>query len=741
MIRLQRLQLKTIRSSSAPKTQIRDATLKPILAATSATLALILSTPALAQTVDPEAGAETGDPVGGAEDPTIVVTGSLTDFGATKSDTPIVETARSISIETEQDFEEKGAQSLDDALTYSAGVTAEPFGFSTRGDFAQVRGLDAPEYRDNLQYLFGFYNTTRQDIYTLEQVEVLKGPASVLYGAGSPGGIINVVTKRPHGVTEGEVRFDYGSFDRKQIATDINIAIPGAEDKAQFRFVGILRDADTQIDEVNDDKLVIAPALTLRPARGTEFTILANYSDQDSDTAHQFLPVTGTLLPGPGGQEIDPYEYMGAPEFNAYNTESFALTLLFEQQLSDAFSIEAVGRYVDSQADYRQAWIAFQGNGVPRIDANGDGSWAFYLADNRSEQLAIDARLRGEFSTGPIDHELLVGVQRQDVFTDSDTAYLNSDTASPFAPDTLNVFNPTYAGAPTVEQVRQLQGNGPRNYVDSTGYYISDQMSLGSLVATAGVRFDDVTNRVENGATQKDDATSLSFGVLWRGPAGISPYVSYAESFEPVVGIDTVTNRQLLPQEGRQYEGGIKWQPPGVNALVTVSAFDIEVSNLPNPNSLVGGDSQQEGVSKVRGIEAEANALIGGLRLDGNVSYLDAKDPNGLPLTSISDWQASLFALYNFGGALDGLSFGGGVRYVGGNESNGISALTNNLLTYRVDGRTVGDLSLGYDFDRFSLRVTARNVTNEEYFAVCLVRGDCFPGEKRSINGSLTVAF
>jgi iron complex outermembrane receptor protein len=703
---------------------------KPFFAATTATIAMIAAAPVLAQ----DGSAETGDPTGEADDRTIVITGTLTDFGATKSDTPIVETARSISIETEQDFEEKGAQSLDDALTYSAGVTAEPFGFSTRGDFAQVRGLDAPEYRDNLQYLFGFYNTTRQDLYTLEQVEVLKGPASVLYGAGSPGGIINVVTKRPHGVTEGEVRFDYGSFNRKQIATDINIAIPGAEEEAQFRFVGLLRDADTQIDEVGDEKFVLAPALTLRPGLGTEVTILANYSKQDSDTAHQFLPVTGTLFPSASGQEIDPYEYMGAPGFNAYDTESFALSLILEQKLSEALSIEAVGRYVDSHADYRQAWVAFRGNGVPRIDANGDGGWTFYLADNRSEQLAADVRLRGEFSTGPIEHELLVGVQRQDVFTDSDTAYL-------YAAGTLNVFNPTYAGAPTVEQVRPFQGNGPRNYVDSTGYYISNQMSWGALVANAGVRFDDVTNRVENGTTQEDDATSLSFGLLWRGPAGLSPYVSYAESFEPVVGIDTITSQQLLPQEGRQYEAGIKWQPTGINALVTLSAFDIEVSNLPNPNSLVGGNSQQEGISKVRGIEFEGNALLGGLRIDANASYLDAEDPNGLPLTSISDWQASLFALYTFDRALDGLSLGGGLRYVGSNESNGISAIDDSLLTYRVGGRTVGDLSIGYDFDRFELRLTARNVTNEEYYSVCLVRGDCFPGEKRSINGSLTVNF
>lgn len=704
--------------------------MRALLATTTATFALAISASASAQ----DRSAQTGDPDDRAEEQTIVVTGALTDFGATKSDTPIVEVARSISVETQEDFQQKGAQSLDDTLTYTAGVTAEPFGFSTRGDFVQVRGLDAPEYRDNLQYLFGFYNNTRQDIYTLEQVEVLKGPASVLYGSGAPGGILNVVTKRPHGVTEGEVRLEYGSFDRKQIATDINIAVPGAEDEAQFRFVGLYRDSDSQIEEVKDNKFVLAPSFTARPAPGTEITILANYSDQESDTAHQFLPVTGTLFPSASGQEIDPYVYHGAPGFNTYDTQSFALSLIFEQELSQAFSLEGIGRYMTSDADYRQAWIAFTGNGVPRIDENGDGGWTYYLADNRSEQMAFDVRLRGEFNTGPIEHELLAGVQYQDVFTDSDTAYL-------YAAGTLNAFDPQYEDVLTVEEVRQFKGNGPRNYIDATGYYISDQMSLGNLVATAGVRFDQVTNAVEGGATQEDDATSFSLGLLYRGPAGISPYASYAESFQPVVGVDTITNTQLKPQEGRQYEVGLKWQPRGINALVTLAAFDIEISNLPNPNSLVGGASQQEGISKVRGAELEANALLGGLRLDGNVSYLDAEDPNGFALTSISDWQASLFALYDFDGALNGFSFGGGLRYVGGNESNGISALDGSLLTYRVDGRTVGDLSAGYDFGPFELRVTARNVTDEDYFSVCLVRGDCFPGERRSINGSLAFDF
>ncbi len=719
--------------------------MKTVFATTTAILAIVSATPALAEVTsasEAAAAAVAGDAEGDAgenaglpdEDNTIVVTGRLGGFGATKSDTPIVETARSISIETQRDFQQKGAQSLDDTLTYTAGVTAEPFGFSTRGDFVKVRGLDAPEYRDNLQYLFGYYNNTRQDIYTLEQVEVLKGPASVLYGAGAPGGILNVVTKRPHDTTGGELRVEYGSFDRKQVAGDINIAVPGAEDRAQFRLVGLYRDADSQIDAVKDNKFVIAPSFTVRPAPGTTITVLGNYSDQESDTAHQFLPVDGTLFPHASGQAIDPYVYHGAPGFNAYDTQSMALSLIFEQELSSTFSLEGIGRYMTSDAEYRQAWISFRGNGVPRIDANGDGGWTFYLADNRSEQMAFDMRVRGEFATGPIEHEVLAGVQYQDVFTDSDTAYL-------FDFRTLNAFDPQYANVPTVDEVRQLKGNNPRNFIDSTGYYLSDKMTLGNLVATAGVRFDDVVNRVENGSRQDDSATSLSFGLLYRGPAGISPYASYAESFQPVVGLDALTNQQLKPQEGRQYEVGVKWQPPGVNALVTLAAFDIEISNLPNPNALAGANSQQEGISKLRGVELEANALVGGLRLDGNVSYLDAEDPNGFTLSAISDWQASLFALYEFSGALDGLSLGGGIRYVGGNESNGISALTNSLLTYRVDGRTVGDLSAGYDFGPFELRVTARNVTDEDYFSVCLVRGDCFPGERRSINGSLAFTF
>jgi iron complex outermembrane receptor protein len=223
--------------------------------ATCSLLALATA-PASAQTADDQRPSLDRD--------VILVEGTLEKFGATKSETPILETARSISIETERDFRDKGFETLNDALTYMAGVTAKPFGFDMRGDFAAVRGLTVPEYRDNLQFLFGFYNNPRPELYLAEQVEVLKGPASVLYGAGSPGGIVNVVTKRPFDGSLAEVRGRVGNFDRYEIMGDFNTAIPGTADTGFARLTALYRNTGTQIDQVDEEKIVIAPSFSAR---------------------------------------------------------------------------------------------------------------------------------------------------------------------------------------------------------------------------------------------------------------------------------------------------------------------------------------------------------------------------------------------------------------------------------------------------------------------------------------------
>jgi iron complex outermembrane receptor protein len=680
------------------------------------------------------------------DDDVIVVTGQVSTFGATKSDTPILETSRSVSVITSEEWRERGALTLDDTLNYSAGVVGDTFGFSTRGDFPRVRGLNVPEYLDNIQVLFGFYNNARSDIYTLEQVEVLKGPASVLYGQGSPGGIINTVSKRagPDAIG-GEVFVEYGTYDRAQISGDVGMDLSG-DGRITGRVVGLYRDAGTQVDFVNDDAIVIAPSLTFDDGR-TVATILANYTDRRSDTAHQFLPLSATacvsddvtvsepnICAGNISQEVNPSLYVGEPGFNRYDTESFSLTGLLEHRFNDALSFVATGRYRDNSADYRQTWISFLGTGNPRLLPDGTAigrSW--YHAPASSNQFAIDARIRAKFETGPVEHEILAGVNYQTIDTLLEAGFLYA------RPTSFNVFNPVYDGSEIPAQALFDAVRGKSiNEIDSTGYYINDQMTIGDLVLNAGVRFDEL--ETGNGTTsQDDDATSFSFGALYRTPIGLNPYVNYSESFQAVIGNDSVTSEPLLPQEGEQIEVGVKFQPPGTRTYVTLAYFDIEQSNLPNPAGLPNAPSQQEGVAKIDGFELEAQTVLGDIFLEGAFSVIDTADPDGVRFPSVPEVQGSAWASWRpSSGPLAGFQLGGGVRFAEGNESTGTAFLAANgfaptPVLIETDGYTVFDGLLGYNFDRYSITLNARNIFDTEYYGTCLARGDCFPGEGRTI--------
>lgn len=685
---------------------------------------------------------------------TVTVTGTVSNFGATKSDIPILETARSVTVISADEFLERGALTLDDTLNYTAGVVGDTFGFSTRGDFPRVRGLGVPEYLDNIQVLFGNYNNARSDIYTLEQVEVLKGPASVLYGQGSPGGILNTVSKKAGRDTlERKIVLDYGTFDRIQAATDLGFDLSG-NGNLKGRIVALYRDSDTQVDFVNDDAIVLAPSLTFEN-NSTRITALVNYTDRQSDTAHQFLPLSLTgcesgdvqvseanVCAATAGREADASLYVGDPNFNAYDTESFAVTLFGERTLNEVFSLEATARYRDSDADYKQAWVSFLGAGTPRTTADGTAiarSW--YDAPASSEQFAIDARVRANFETGQITHEVLAGVNYQDVQTLQQAAYLYA------LPTTFNLFNPVYDGSEIPDDsVFDAARGRSESEIQTVGYYINDQMTVGDFVLTAGVRYDDV--ETGNGTTtQEDDSTSFSLGGLYKTSIGLNPYISYAESFLPVVGTDAVTNETLKPQEGKQIEVGFKYQPVGTRTYVTAAYFDIEQSNLPNPAALPNAASQQEGVAKISGFEVEGQTVIGDVYIDASYSILDTETADGERFPSIPENQGSLWAMWlPASAALKGFRFGGGVRYFGGNENAGISFLAANgfaptPVNIETDGATLVDVLVGYDFEAVSLTLNARNLLDTEYCGTCLARGDCFPGEGRTIVGRLAYRF
>ena len=242
-----------------------------------------------------------------------------------------------------------------------AGVTAETYGFATRGDWIRARGLQLPRYRDSIQELFGNYNTTRAEVYTLEQVEVLRGPASVLYGQGSPGGIVNYVSKTPRPEQFGEVFAQLGNFDRRQLGVDVNGPLDSGNEQVFGRFVGLYRDSDTQVDYVDDNTLVLMPSVAYMPSDDTSLTFIGLHQDTKSDTGSQFIPIEGTLEPLADGTYIDQDVYAGEPGFNRFDTQSTQITLLAEHAINDQLTVSGTALWRDGKADYHQAWPTFVG--------------------------------------------------------------------------------------------------------------------------------------------------------------------------------------------------------------------------------------------------------------------------------------------------------------------------------------------------------------------------------------------
>ena len=673
------------------------------------------------------------------------VVGQLSRYSALKADTPIMELARSVSVIDEADITQRGLFRLDQAYTYSPGVHGETFGFATRGDWVRVRGFDVPQYQDSLQSLFGNYNNTRPDIYTLEQVEILKGPASVLYGQGSPGGIVNVVSKRPKADAHHEIVAELGNFNRKQLAVDSTGAID-KDSKWLYRAVGVYRDTETQVDFVDDKTTVLAPSLTWRPSNKTNVSLLLNYTDTDGDTGAQFLPIQGTLNPAPNGDFIANDFYAGEPDFNKYDATTTSVTLLADHQINNIWSVEITSRYTDAEANYQQAWPSFIGGN--RYVLNADGSLyengtvprSFFRSDASSEQTAFDGRLRADFSTGDITHNVLIGTQYQNVTTDDDGYYafavgFDRVTRGPDATfgDTywINLFNPVYGNVPPDALLSTLYRDNPETKLIDTGFYISDHLSIGNLNATIGIRYDDASSETGD-AKQDDDATSLSAGLLYKTSLGLSPYVSYAESFQPVVGSNgNEDNPQpLKPQEGEQIEVGLKYQANNLPAALTLSAFEIEQTNLNDPSSLPGNFQQQRGTATIKGVELEGKISLNDVAIDINLSKLDTENAEGDHIASVPEKQASTWLSYE---PETGFRAGAGARYVGETWDG------TDLI--RTPSYTLLDFMLGYKLEQWNFSLNVRNATDKEYQSTCLTRGDCFPGRARTVIGRVAYTF
>jgi iron complex outermembrane recepter protein len=710
--------------------------------AVATSLSLLVASPASwAQATDPTTAAERANDLD-----EILVRGELTRYSATKSDTSVFETPQSISIETSEEILAKGYLNLTDALMYTAGTHGAPAGFDSRMDRYVIRGLEAPQFRDSLQTLFGRFNNARTEIYALEQVQILKGPSSVLYGKGPPSGLINAVSKLPLAERFHEIAAQVGTHDRKQVGIDTTGPIDD-EGRFLYRLTALYRDSDTFVDYVNDDAVMVAPSITARIGEDTSVTLLGYYQENETRTSQQFFPWAGTMTPAPNGTFFDDSLFYGEPGWDRYNTRNESLTLLANHQISDAWSVDATARYSSGKGDYKQAWPAFIGG--DRYVRNPDGSLyrdgmvprTFYDFVGESDQLAVDVRARATLQTGALAHKVLFGVQYQEVKGDNTRFYAfapgyDFGTGLPDATIGdeywINLFDPVYGNIPPQAVLDPFRLNDRPSVTEDVGFYVHDHMTFGNWILSVGLRGDSVDN--DTGfVRQKDDALSVNVGAMYEFANGVAPYASYSESFDPILGT-TFSGSPFDPQEGEQVEVGVKFQPANLNALFTLSYFDMKQKNLLSSDPINPGFSTQQNFVTVEGIEAEAVAKMGAFSLELNYSLLDAKTSEGDYLETVPDTQASGWVGYRGPERISGvLKAGFGLRYVGGKYDFGPPAYAPPYL--------LSDAMIGYEWGKWDFAVNGRNLSDKKYLAACLSRGDCFFGERRSVIAQVSVRF
>jgi iron complex outermembrane receptor protein len=526
---------------------------------------------------------------------------------ATKTDTPLHETPQSISVVTRERMEDMGAQNMQDALNYAAGVRSDAYGVDSRGDSFLIRGGFPDEYRDGLRRLFGFYTSnTRTDPYTLERIEVLRGPASMLYGQGSTAGIVNFVTKRPLAEAQREVGVQIGSFNRKQVQADLT----GPLDKDGewlYRLVAVGRTSDTQVDFVPDDRRLIAPSLTWRPNAATSLTLQAHWQQDRSGSTLQFFPWSGSLTPNPNGR-IPTSRFVGEPGFDRYDSDRSEFGWLFEHRFNDAWTLRQNLRATRNDVEYRTLYSdAFSNPGNSYIDASQRMLDRFAWSDDtRVRMLATDQHLQGRITTGTVRHDLLIGLDalrfRQSSATAFDGPISQGGTVQP-----IDVFAPVYNGYTPPAALSPDARTTQRQY----GVYLQDQMKIADRwIVVAGLRHDRATSGAEGSPDERSSATTKRLGLMYLAANGLSPYLSYSESFTPVAGTN-LAGQRFKPLSGKQLEAGLKYQPAGQDMSFTASVYNLKEHGRPVSDPANPLNQIQAGETRAKGLELEWLGRLG----------------------------------------------------------------------------------------------------------------------------------
>ncbi len=665
-------------------------------------------------------------------DPIVVETGtsdnpaktivSTTSQSTTKSDTPILKSANSVSVVTEKEIETRAAQSMQEVVSYTSGVSVDEFGSDDRYDYYRIRGFDQTSlgtYRDGLAARIpAWFTAARLEPYGLERVEILKGSTSTLFGLNGPGGLINAVTKKPTKTPFGEIYTTLGTDGHYETGLDIGGSL-SPESPWAYRITMKGQKADESYDYAKDDRLYIAPAVTYSPDANTSLTLLTDFSKRDG------APARGI----PHGANIDIDTFLGEPDYNRFDTTQADAGYEFMHRFDNGLTFRQNARYSHVGLDYKEVY------GASATDPTADRT--SFGVDGNSNRFAIDNQLQYDHEIGSAKNKLLVG---SDFTYDNTRENIVYGTAGP-----IDIYNPTYCGLACVNPAPYVNWHVKQS---AAGVYAQDELTLfDKLTLTGGLRYDYVDSTadyLDSGTSDHgtENALTKRLGASYLLTPELSAYANYSESFQPLVAPSAngyAVSGTLKPQEGTQYEVGLKFKPEDFKGLFTLAYFDLTQTNVPSWN-----DShtvqRQIGEVRVRGVELEGkfeifdrlNATLAYSYWDGEITHdgdgsLVGNTPERVPHHLASAWlDYTIPGNDTFGD----LTLGAGARYVGSSYGDAAN-------TVKVGSHIVFDAMAAYKVtDNVTLQVNATNIFNEKYVATSYYGTDYY-GDSRAVYGTL----
>ncbi|MBM3072749.1 TonB-dependent siderophore receptor [Lelliottia sp. RWM.1] len=667
-----------------------------------------------------------------AEESTVVVTGSeqgselpVWTNSATKSAVAESKTPQVINTLSAQEIEQRHANSVNEILRYAPGVSTEVRGNTSYMSEYKIRGFTVEqEFYNGLQLPYNVTGNTkaRIDPLLIDSIDILKGPSSVLYGGGSPGGLVNIQGKKPQKEAKTELGFSTGNRNLKEGYLDSTGQI--ADSDWNYRLLGKATESDDQPHTTRYENYLVAPSVTWQPDSKTRLTLDALAQNTPSLSPSNPLPLSYLRSKYAGRRD-----YAG-DEWNGFKQRQWMLSYRFEHAFDNGWGVSQKTRYFDVDTHQRSAYPTGPGSDV--YDLNRFA----YTTDEDLQSVNVDNQITKTVSLGEWQHHLLAGFDYQKMNSHFHYRYAAATPGIDMRSPDYTQIHESALGLYTAQKNRlSYQQNG---------YYVQDQVEYGGLNVLGSLRYDDyrsvTTDYLQHGdkAWVSQDRVTKRLGALYAFGNGISPFISYSEGFSPVSPQGTLTAKDVKPTTSKQVEGGVKYLLEDYATTFTASVFNIRQKNVvtTDPGFL---NYRQTGEVESKGAELSAiSRPTDNLTLIANYAYTHAINTEddkykGKRPTQVPENAVNLWGDYTFDSTpLKGLNLGAGARYTGPME------IAPDNHAGKLGGTTQFDLAASYRMGEIlpslaglTLKVSAQNIANKETLT-CYDAANCWIGRDRT---------